>query len=82
MKKKAFLSLFVAMLLSFSMMAKSNVKTVTTKLIHHRQSNQSAKLYGCVRFTTSCGVSGWACGETLGAVMVLVLLAEEIACNN
>ena len=67
------------MLLSFSMMEDTNVKT---KLIHHRQSNQSTKLYGCVRFTTSCGVSGWACGETFEAVMALVSPPEEITCNN
>jgi hypothetical protein len=55
-------------------MAKSNVKAIksktsNTKLVHHRQSKQSAKTFLCVPVTLSCGIRGWACGDTFQDVI-------------
>jgi hypothetical protein len=86
MEKKLILSVICTVLLSFGAMAKSNVKTIKsktlhTKLVQHRQSKQSAKDFSCVRFRTSCGPSGWACGDTFVDIINHVLEAERAACG-
>ena len=66
-------------------MAKSNVKAIkskslNTKSVHHKQSKQSAKLFMCVPVTLSCGLRGWACGDTFVDVINNALEADSIFC--
>lgn len=87
MKKKAFLSLFVATLLSFSMMAKSNYKI--TKVKHgvvkkHNvvaKKSTSNKVFSCLPVSLSCGISGWACGETFQDIIDNAFWADGRLCG-
>ena len=67
-------------------MAKTDVKTskfnktVKVKTVHHRQNKQSVKLYGCISVTLSCGIRGWACGETLVEAIDNAIWADGLLC--
>ena len=86
MKKKLIFSVICTILLSFGAMAKSNVKTIKskalyTKVLHHKQRKQSAKTFLCVPVTLSCGIRGWACGDTFQDVIDNALGADALLCR-
>jgi hypothetical protein len=89
MKKKAFFSLFVAMLLSFGMMAKSNhtiskVKYSVVKkhnAIVRKSLKEKKVACECVIIMTSCAVKGIACGS-IWEMMEDALIAEEAFCSH
>jgi hypothetical protein len=85
MKKKLILSIICTALLSFGAMAKSSVKTIKcrtlyTKSVHHRQSKQSTKVFSCIPVTLSCGIRGWACGETVREAIDNAIWADGVLC--
>lgn len=86
MKKKVIFSLFVAMLLSFGMMAKSNTLLKTKSFVNKRQNvivRKSVKekkiTCECLVYTTTCGVKGIVCGSQW-AMMADALVAEAAFC--
>lgn len=34
----------------------------------------------CIPTTLSCGITGYSCGETLGDIIDIAILADEILC--
>ena len=86
MKKKAIFSLFVAMLLSFGMMAKSNTSSRAKPFVSKKQNVIVRKSFKekkitceCLVYTTTCGVKGIVCGS-FWEMMEDALTAENAFC--
>ncbi len=87
MKKKAIFSLFVAMLLSFGMMAKSNSLSKAKPFVNKKQNvvirksiKEKKKITcECLIYTTTCGVRGIVCGSQF-EMMEDALTAEAAFC--
>lgn len=85
MKKKVFFSLFVAMLLSFGMMAKSNHTAVKFKHgMEGKHSKISQKTLNanvtCVVVNLSC-MRALACGETAGGMVRDAIRLQSALCD-
>lgn len=85
MKKKAFFSLFVAMLLSFGMMAKSNHLTVKVSYeVAKKQSMASQKTVNtnvnCVIVLLSC-MRALSCGSSATSIVEEALRLEDALCG-
>jgi hypothetical protein len=85
MKKKVFFSLFVAMLLSFGMMAKSNHTTV--KVIHGVVKNHiitpqkiANTNVNCVVVLLSC-MKALSCGSSTTAIVEEAMRLEDALCG-
>jgi hypothetical protein len=85
MKKKVIFSLFVAMLLSFSMMAKSNHTTVKVSSDvnkkHHKAPQKTINTnVTCLVVDLSC-MRALACGSTGGALVRDAIRLEAALCG-
>ncbi|KAA0128762.1 hypothetical protein FY557_07750 [Chryseobacterium sp. SN22] len=60
----------------------ANTIAETENLPEEQQAPTEAKAYGCVDVTLSCGVTGVACGETVGDIIDVVLAADDAYCGN
>ena len=41
---------------------------------------ENEEVPACVSTTLSCGISGFSCGDTLGDIIDIALLVDEILC--
>lgn len=85
MKKKAFFSLFVAMLLSFGMMEKSN--HTTAKVSHDATKKHSKTIQKTINTNVTCVIvnlscmRALACGETFGGLVRDAIRLEGALCD-
>lgn len=63
-------------------MSANTIAVETEKLSEAEQTSGEEKAYACVPVTLSCGVTGQACGETLGDIIDIVIIADDILCGN
>ncbi len=78
MKKLIFMAAFAVA----GTMSANTIAAETENLPEEQQAPAEAKAYGCVDVTLSCGVTGVACGETLGDIIDVVLAADDAYCGN
>jgi len=78
MKKLIFMAAFAVA----GTMSANTIAAETENLPEEQQAQTEAKAYGCVDVTLSCGVTGVACGDTLGDIIDIVLVADDVICGN
>jgi len=78
MKKLIFMAAFAVA----GTMSANTIAVETENLPEAEPITNNAKAYACVPVTLSCGITGQACGETLGDIIDVVIVADEVLCGN
>lgn len=78
MKKLIFMAAFAVA----GTMSANTVAVETENLPEEKQAQTEAAAYGCVDVTLSCGITGQACGDSLGDIIDVVIIADDILCGN
>lgn len=73
-------TLMVAGLMSANTIAPEVEIAKNTPAVEAEAPEAAEAAYACVPATLSCGIQGTACGETVGDIIDVVLVADAILC--